>query len=214
MPTEPDSPEGYVSYDDLFIVWMAGYLHNYIGCFPCQHDYIILEWLHLAFLKLSQNPIQTHSNEGKFCHPVLSDNEHVEVCKLGIDSWADTYCAGKHAFVEEFIEGKSVKATGFKSSLLSLSNLPITNVVYAYHAPDGTAIILECNNLICLGQKMSDSLLNPIQTEEVGARVDTGPKWYEPNEAGCKSINFPDGKIIPVLYEGVIPYIPICRPTK
>ena len=53
----------------------------------------------------------TNSNAGTFFHPVLSYNEHVEVCKLGIDSWSDTRCAGKHAFVEEFIKVKTVTDT-------------------------------------------------------------------------------------------------------
>ena len=50
----------------------------------------------------------TNSNAGTFCHPILSDIEHVEGCKLGIDFWADTCCAIKHAFFEEFIVGKNV----------------------------------------------------------------------------------------------------------
>ena len=28
IPTEPDSPEGYVSYCALFIQWLTRYLHN------------------------------------------------------------------------------------------------------------------------------------------------------------------------------------------
>ena len=43
---------------------------------------------------------QTDSNSGTFTHPVPSDTEHVEDFKLGIDSWEDTFCAGKNAFVE------------------------------------------------------------------------------------------------------------------
>ena len=156
----------------------------------------------------------TNSNADTFRHPSLSDHEHNYGCKLGIDSWADTCCAGKHAFVEEFIEGKTVTATGFTSSLGSVSNLPIANVVYAYDSKDGTVILLECNNSIYLGDKMSDSLMNPIQAEEIGVRVDTRPKRYYPDEIGCQSLQFPDGTIIPVLYDGVLPYIPIRRPTK
>ena len=52
---------------------------------------------------------------------------------------------------------------------------------------------------------MSNSLLNPIQAEEVGVRVDTRQKRYYPNEVRCQSLHFPDGTIIPVLYEGVLP---------
>ena len=47
---------------------------------------------------------------------------------------------------------------------------------------------------------MSDSLLNPIQAEEVGAHVDTQPRRYYPADVGCKSLHFHDGIIIPVLY--------------
>ena len=42
----------------------------------------------------------TNSNTGKHCHPVLSDTEHVEGCKLAIDYWADICCDSKHAFFE------------------------------------------------------------------------------------------------------------------
>ena len=61
---------------------------------------------------------------------------------------------------------------------------------------------------------MSDSLLNPIQAEKVSVRVGTQTKWYYHNDVRCQSLHFPDGTIITVLYEGVIPYISIFRPTK
>ena len=156
----------------------------------------------------------TNSNEGTFFHPVLSDTEHVEGFKLGIDFWACTLCAGKHAFIEEFNEGKTVTGTGFTSSIGSLSNLLIVNFICAYDAPDETVLLLECNNLIYLDQKMSDSLLNPIQAEKVSVRVGTQTKWYYHNDVRCQSLHFPDGTIITGLYEGVIPYISIFRPTK
>ena len=61
---------------------------------------------------------------------------------------------------------------------------------------------------------MSDSLLNTIQAEEVGVCVDTQPKIYYTNGVGCQSLHFLDGTIIPVLYEGVLPYISIRCPKK
>jgi hypothetical protein len=66
-----------------------------------------------------------------FVHPTLTTQELQFGTKLGIDSWADTGCSGKHAYVEEFIEGKMVTATGFTKSLGSVRNLPIANVLYA-----------------------------------------------------------------------------------
>ena len=149
-----------------------------------------------------------------FRHPRLTDDEHTNGCKLGIDTWADTCCAGKHAFVEEFIVGKTVTATGFTSTLGSVPDLPVANVLYAYDTSEGTVILLECNNSIYLGDKMGDSLMNPIQAEEVEVRVDTRPKRYYPHEIGCQRLTFLDGTIIPVLYEGVLPYVPVRRPTK
>ena len=117
-----------------------------------------------------------------FRHPVLTSAEHTSGCHLGIDTWTDTMCSGKHAFVEEFVEGKSVTATGFTPSLGSLPSLPIANVLYAYDAADGTVLVLEANNSIYLGDKMNDSLMNPIQAEEVDVRVDVRPKQYYPDD--------------------------------
>ena len=139
---------------------------------------------------------------------------HSNGCKLGIDTWVDTCCAGKHAFVEEFVVGKTVTATGFTSTLGSVPNLPVANVLYAYDTTEGTVIVLECNNSIYLGDKMSDSLMNPIQAEEAEVRVDTRPKRYYPHDIGCQCLTFPDGTIIPVLYEVVLPYIPTRSPTQ
>ena len=177
--------------------------------------FFVPTWLHnIGIITYCIAKAIRNSNSGTFSHPVLSDTEHVELCKLGIDSLSDTCCAGKHAFFEEFIEGKTVTDTGFTSSLESVSNIPISNVVYAYDAPDVTVLVLEYTNLIYLVHKVSISLLNPIQAEEVGVRVDTRPKIYCPNDVRCQSLHLPDGTIIPVLYKGVLPYIPIRRPTK
>ena len=43
----------------------------------------------------------TNTNADTFRHPILSDEDHNEGCKLGIDTWAETCCAGKHAYVEK-----------------------------------------------------------------------------------------------------------------
>ena len=93
-------------------------------------------------------------------------------CRLGIDSWADTSCAGKHAHVLEFIDGRTVTARGFASSLPTIENLNIANVAYAYDAPSGETFILEVNNSIYLGDLMDDSLLNPIQCMMNGIQID------------------------------------------
>ena len=54
----------------------------------------------------------------------------------------------------------------------TIKNLPLANVLYAYDQSDDTSILLEHNNTIYLGEDMEDSLANPVQSEEVGIRVD------------------------------------------
>ena len=148
-----------------------------------------------------------------FRHPTLTEQEHKKGTRLGIDSWADSCCSGKHAYVESFIEGKFINATGFSASLGKLENLPIANVLYAYDCDDGSTIILENNNTIYMGDDMIDSLVNPIHMEESNVHVDIRPRRYYNNEPMSQQITFHDGFTIPVMYDGVLPYIPIRRPT-
>lgn len=89
---------------------------------------------------------QSRFNIDTFRHPRLTDQELQDGAKLGWDTWADTGCTGKHEFVEEFIEGTTVTASGFANSLGKLKDLPLANVVYAYDKVDGTTILLEQNH--------------------------------------------------------------------
>ena len=59
---------------------------------------------------------------------------------------------------------------------------------------------------------MEDSLCNPIQSEEVGTKVDIRPRHDYGDSDGLQSIKLPDGTIIPILYDGVLPRIPVRRP--
>ena len=77
--------------------------------------------------------------------------------RLGIDSWADTSCSGKHAYVESFVEGQTINASGFTSSLGTMKNLPIADILlYVYDMNDGQTILLGNNNTIYLGKDMTD----------------------------------------------------------
>jgi hypothetical protein len=150
---------------------------------------------------------------GQFRHPILSTSELKQGCRLGWDTWADTSCSGKHAYVDSFVLGKNVTATGFSSSLGSVKNLPVANVLYAYDTKFGTTLLLEHNNTIYLGEDMDDSLGNPIQSEEYGVQVDVRSKKYYPDETSAQNVRFSDGTTIPILYDGVLPYIPVRRPS-
>ena len=58
---------------------------------------------------------------------------------------------------------------------------------------------------------MDDSLSNPIQSEEAGFRVDLRTKYYYKDENHAQTITFPVGTIIPILYDGSLPFISVRR---
>ena len=116
------------------------------------------------FYKIAKTSTQV--NHDQFRHQKISKGELLKGCRLGIDSWADTVCVGKNAYVEEFISGRTVNATGFAPSLGSLNNLPIANVLYAYDTTSGKTVLLDHNNVIYLGPTMEYGLANPIQSKE------------------------------------------------
>lgn len=60
---------------------------------------------------------------------------------------------------------------------------------------------------------MPDSLANPIQSEEFGIRVDLRPTKYYGDDVSCQQLTFDDGSTVPIFFDGVLPYIPIRRPT-
>ena len=76
-------------------------------------------------------------------------------CKLRLDIYADTSCSGNHAYVEEFIRGKTVTAMGFSTSLGKLDTLPYAHILYPYDHVNGSVLLIENNN-------MKDSPSNPI----------------------------------------------------
>jgi hypothetical protein len=113
---------------------LINWLYKCLLCINKQETHFI----HIISSNIGKTKTSININE--FSHPVLSDNDILFGCRLGLDTWADTSCSGKHAYVESFIEGKTVNATGFTSSLGTMKDLPIANVLYAYDMNDGTTI--------------------------------------------------------------------------
>ena len=150
----------------------------------------------------------------QFRHPPLTEHELSMGTRLGFDTWADTSCAGKHAYVEAFIEGRIVTASGFSATMGTMDNLRIAHVVYAYDLNDGNTLLLENNNAIYMGDAMTDSLINPLQCEDNQVRIDVRPEKYHGNNSKtCQRIIFEDGFEIPIEYEGVLPFITVRKPT-
>ena len=89
-------------------------------------------------LKVSSiREFNTVNSIDNFKHPRFNKEELRNGCNLRLDTWADIGCAGKHAYVEEFIIGKIVTAMDFSSSLGKVENLTYAHVLYAYDHEDG-----------------------------------------------------------------------------
>ena len=78
----------------------------------------------------------------------LSEEEKKPGCILGLGSWSATGCSGKHAYVDDFVEGWSFIVPVFTSTLDSIDNLPHDNILYAFDEEDGTVVFLKHNNTI------------------------------------------------------------------
>ena len=110
--------------------------------------------------------------------------------------------------------GKFISARGFTMDLGSLYNIPIAIFLYAYNAANSKTIILESYSSIYLCEKIYDSLLNPIQAEKVGIRVDTRPKPYFMDDPSEQLVSFTDVTTMSVVYYGLLMYLPIRILTK
>ena len=98
--------------------------------------------IYTTFLSIARS----HFDTDVFFHTILSEAEYLNGLRLGVDTWDNISCAGKHAFVEEFVMGKLITARDFTTTLGFLENLTIENILYAYDEVNGETIILEANN--------------------------------------------------------------------
>jgi len=151
----------------------------------------------------------------KFKHPSLSRKEHEQGAHLGIDSYADTSCAGRHTHVIKFLEDLTVStATGFMQGDMKIEDLAVANVAYAFDTLEGDVIILIVNNTIYLGDLMDRSLPKHIQCMEKGIHIDIRPKPYCPGEETTQTFHIPSlDRIFPLEYHGVLPFLHVHRPT-
>ena len=115
---------------------------------------------------------------GKHDHLINPDLNKAEMelgTRMGMDSHADTTCVNKHAYIESVIEGITVDAIPFDSSIGKMSDLPIVNAIYAYDDPDSLqTILLRFNNSIYI-KDMKNALLCPNQARENGIIVNDIP---------------------------------------
>ena len=94
----------------------------------------------------------------------LTKSELTTGCELLINSGADTYVTGKHAWISEVIENSTVFACGYSDTLSIKEILPIINTLYTYDNPyAGVVVLLEMNYCIYMDDKKIDRLACPSQ---------------------------------------------------
>ena len=144
----------------------------------------------------------------------LTKQELHDGCLLGLDTWADSSVVGRHAYINSYVDGKSVTASGFASSLPSLNNIPIVNCTFAYDGEDGQVYLLEVNNALYLGNEMEHSLLCPNQCEDNDIRIDLRPSRYYPDSPTASTLASHDGIVLPIHHKGPLPYLSVRHPTS
>ena len=146
--------------------------------------------------------------------PDLSEKEMLEGCRMGIDTHADSSCAGKHVRIIEFIDGKKYKVTPFHEDYEPINNIGMINGIVAVDNEDGSGYILELNNFLNFTDTMEHTILVPMQARENGVIIDDVPSRLCPYNKSTQSIYFPEeNSRIPIEFHGPIPFIRIRYPT-
>ena len=144
----------------------------------------------------------------------LSEYEMKKGSNMGIDSHADTSCAGRHVRVLEYIDGSTFTVSPFHKSYSPIENVRLVNGIVAVDFDDGKGLILELNNFLDFSQSMEHSILVPMQARVNNVIVDDIPKSLCTRGISTQSIIIPNcNRSIPIDYNGPIPYFKIRYPT-
>ena len=86
----------------------------------------------------------------------LSNYELSKGCRVGIDSHADTSCAGRHVRILEYIDGKTYSVSPFNERYQPMENIRMINGIVAVDKSDGSGYIVELNNFLDFTTSMTD----------------------------------------------------------
>ena len=144
----------------------------------------------------------------------LTECEQKTGSRLGIDTHADSSCAGRHVRPLEYIHGKKFSVTPFHNSYEPKKNVGMINGVVAVDIEDGTGFILELNNFLDFTQSMEDSILVPMQARQNGVIIDDVPKNLCHYGTSTQSMFVPQTNFkAPIEFNGPIPFVRIRYPT-
>ena len=144
----------------------------------------------------------------------LSEYELSNGCRVGIDSHADTSCAGRHVRILEYIDGKSYSVSPFNERYQPIENVKLINGIVAVDLEDGSSYIVELNNFLNFTESMTDSIVVPMQVRLNNVIVNDVPRSLCPYKKSTQSLIFPGTKLeIPIEYNGPIPFFRARYPT-
>ena len=144
----------------------------------------------------------------------LTSNELTNGSRLGIDTHADSSCAGRHVCILEYISGKIYRVTPFHDSYSPKTDVGMINGVVAVDRPDGGGYILELNNFLDFTTSMNDSILVPMQARHNNVVIDDVPKGLCYHGTSTQSLFVPGTDVkIPISFHGPIPYVHIRYPS-
>ena len=146
--------------------------------------------------------------------PKIDEEAKANGCKLGIDTHADSSCAGRHVRILEYISGKKFTVKPFLDTYSPQQDVSLINGVVAVDTDDGNGYILELNNFLDFTDNMNDSILVPMQARHNGIIIDDVPRELCYHGVSKQSIYTPDHNFsIPIEYNGPIPFVHVRYPT-
>ena len=152
-----------------------------------------------------------HISKNKTRRTSLSKTELETGCRMGIDSHADTSCAGRHVRILEHIDGASYNVSPFNGP--AITGIIMINGAIAVDREDGQGgYILELNIALNFTETMEHSLLCPMQARENNVIINDVPKRLA--STSSQSVAFPSGATIPIYFHGPIPYFNMRYPTQ
>jgi len=160
------------------------------------------------------NAIRTISHAIKKTTTIRHTADTAKLCRVKVDSRADTCCAGAtFCLIEE--TDRTADVEGFHSDLGKLENIPIGTCYTAIDHPGSQETIIgvfhEC---LYFGDKMEDSLINPNQIWANGLVVDTCPKQFSNGKSMHGIYNPDDDFFLPFRMHGCISYFSSRIPSK
>ena len=133
--------------------------------------------------------IPSNKRMGTIPNILLTATEARDGCHLLMDSGSDSFVAGKHAYVDEIIEGFTVSAQSFDDNAPPVNDLKVVNAIYAYDNPNtGLVILLHVNHCIFMGNNKIDAIACPNQMRSHGVHIDERPSTLFTDEPDTQCI--------------------------